>query len=41
MTRINGYDINQDLQKEFQIEFLPYDHKRWEFPRNRLTLGST
>lgn len=34
----NPNGINPDLPIEYQIEFLPYD-KRWEFPRNRLTLG--
>ncbi|XP_059351940.1 vascular endothelial growth factor receptor 1-like [Daphnia carinata] len=34
----NPNGINPDLPIEYQTEFLPYD-KRWEFPRNRLTLG--
>lgn len=32
-------EINEDIPKEYQIEYLPYD-RQWEFPRHRLKLGS-
>ncbi|XP_045028121.1 vascular endothelial growth factor receptor 1 isoform X2 [Daphnia magna] len=31
-------EINEDIPKEYQIEYLPYD-RQWEFPRHRLKLG--
>lgn len=31
--------MNSDLPLEEQVDLLPYDPK-WEFPRNRLVLGS-
>ncbi|EFX73006.1 hypothetical protein DAPPUDRAFT_253802 [Daphnia pulex] len=34
----NPKEINNKLPMDEQTELLPYD-KRWEFPRNRLTLG--
>ncbi|KAK4010278.1 hypothetical protein OUZ56_019424 [Daphnia magna] len=34
----NAQEINNQLPMDEQTELLPYD-KRWEFPRNRLTLG--
>jgi hypothetical protein len=35
----NPKEINNKLPMDEQTELLPYD-KRWEFPRNRLTLGT-
>jgi hypothetical protein len=35
----NAKQINNQTPIEEQEEYLPYD-RRWEFPRNRLQLGS-
>lgn len=35
----NPESINPDLPVDEQTELLPYD-KRWEFPRDRLKLGT-